>query len=125
MGKDSAKYRYIEAAILRGSPTLMSIEKDAAEHHMSEHMGKLLALRIADYYKLAEALGTYSVEGILATLSYGSRLLMNAPVQRQVERDHSLLAEEAHPQLQEEITILPADDPEENASMASEYWNTL
>lgn len=70
MAKNTHKYRYIEAAILRGSKTLASIEQDAAEHHMSEHLGKVLALRIADYYQLAERLGTYSVEGLVAALSW-------------------------------------------------------
>ncbi len=122
MAKDTHKYRYIEAAILRGSKTLASIEQDAAEHHMSEHLGKLLALRIADYYQLAERLGTYSVEGLVVALSWGAVPSGSAASSHDATTHaHTklLTAQES-----EEATRERSENLDENAAAANDYWST-
>jgi hypothetical protein len=122
MAKDNEKYRYIEAAILRDSDTLASIEKDATEHHMTDHLGKLLAMRIADYYKLAERLGTYSVEGILAALSFGPGSSAQVSSNSTGSNGHSKQPTEV---VEEDPTLQPSANVEENAAEASDFWSSL
>jgi hypothetical protein len=52
MARDSEKYKIFPVAILRDSWVLDMIEADAVNHQMPDHVNKLLALRITEYYKL-------------------------------------------------------------------------
>jgi len=123
MPKDTKKYRYIEAALLRGSSTLTSLEQDAADHHMSGQLGKMAALRLADYYKVAERLGTYSLEGILAALPAMARV---APISSLGATNGNRM--QTTPRLDddhENVMVEPSTNLQENAVAASDYWNHL
>jgi hypothetical protein len=52
MPKDREKYRYIDVGLERGSWALAMFEEDARHHHMSDQPGKLMALRLTEYYEL-------------------------------------------------------------------------
>ena len=52
MPKDREKYRYIDVGLERSSWALVMFEEDARRHHMSDQPGKLLALRLTEYYEL-------------------------------------------------------------------------
>ena len=52
MPKDREKYRYIDVGLERGSWALVMFEEDARRHHMSDQPGKLMALRLTEYYEL-------------------------------------------------------------------------
>ena len=51
MPKDREKYRYVTVGLERGSWTLAMFDEDARRHHMSDQPGKLMALRLAEYYE--------------------------------------------------------------------------
>jgi hypothetical protein len=52
MPKDREKYRYIDVGLERGSWTLEMFEEDARRHQMSDQPGKLMTLRLTEYYEL-------------------------------------------------------------------------
>ena len=85
---------------------------------MSEQFGKMAALRLADYYIVAERLGTYSLEGLLTTLGPGSSS-QSAPGGA-ADLGHSSQQSEATEAIMEHSASL-----EKNAAEASDYWNTL
>jgi hypothetical protein len=51
MPKDRERYRYIEVGLERGSWILARFEEDARRHQMSDQPGKLVALRLIEYYE--------------------------------------------------------------------------
>ncbi|SRR5713226_1039605 len=119
MAKNTRKYRYIEMGVRRDSATLASLEKDAAVHHMSEQLGKIAALRLADYYALVERLGTYSLEGLLATPVVGS-----SP-QGATNGTEGLGHASPRAEPSGETVLEHSASLEEKAVEASGYWSTL
>jgi len=48
----SDKYVYFTVGILKDSQTLDSLRQDALKHHMVDHPGQLIALRLAEHYEM-------------------------------------------------------------------------
>ena len=69
MAKNSEKYQVIctRVGLLRDSWALDRFIKDAVDHHMDDQPGKLVALRLTEYYELLERLNVFP--GGLAVLS--------------------------------------------------------
>jgi len=58
MAANSEKYYYINrVGLTRDSWAHKKFEEDAARHHMEDQPGKLVALRLTEYYELLERLG--------------------------------------------------------------------
>jgi len=58
MPENKDKYVYIatRVALLKGSWALEKFDQDAKHHHMVDQPGKLVALRLTEYYELLERL---------------------------------------------------------------------
>ena len=69
MAKNSEKYQVIctRVGLLRDSWALDRFIDDAVKHHMDDQPGKLVALRLTEYYELLERLNVFP--GGLAMLS--------------------------------------------------------
>ena len=69
MAKNSEKYQVIctRVGLLRDSWALDRFIEDAVKHHMDDQPGKLVALRLTEYYELLERLNVFP--GGLAMLS--------------------------------------------------------
>ena len=52
MPKDTGKYQYFTVGLERDSWALERFKADAKKHHMSDQPGKLIALRLTEYYEL-------------------------------------------------------------------------
>lgn len=106
--RDENKHR-LDVAVPRDSETFRSLCRDASLHHMSDQLGKMATIRLADYYMLAEKLGTYSVEGILAALaivpSREASVCNNLP--------------------EEECSITAASALEHNVDEAADVWGSM
>jgi len=68
MAQNPEKYFYINrVGLVRGSWGHKKFEEDARLHHMEEQPGKLVALRLTEYYELIERLeklgGTWTIPG--------------------------------------------------------------
>ncbi|GAC1663289.1 MAG: hypothetical protein PVS3B1_38950 [Ktedonobacteraceae bacterium] len=48
----SDKYVYFTVGILKDTQTLDALRQDALKHHMVDHPGQLIALRLAEYYEM-------------------------------------------------------------------------
>jgi hypothetical protein len=48
----SDKYVYFTVGILKDSPALETLKQDALKHHMIDHPGQLIALRLTEYYEM-------------------------------------------------------------------------
>ena len=48
----SEKFLYFTIGLLKGSPTLDALREDATKHHMIDHPGQLIALRLTEYYEM-------------------------------------------------------------------------
>lgn len=46
------KYVYFTVGILKDSPALETLKQDALKHHMIDHPGQLIALRLTEYYEM-------------------------------------------------------------------------
>lgn len=111
--------RRLDVALEKDSDTLASLEKDARMRHMSDQLGKMAAVRLADYYMLCEKLGTYSVEGILAALELlASRTVVVGEASSEIPNNVSKLREE-------ENYIAPAQTLDENVDEAADIWGSM
>lgn len=111
--------RRLDVALEKDSDTLASLEKDARMRHMSDQLGKMAAIRLADYYLLCEQLGTYSVEGILAALEMLSSrtVVVDASAEGTLNNVSKLRQEEAY--------VAPAETLDENIDEAADVWGTM
>jgi len=110
--------RRLDVALERNSDTLESLSKDARIHHMSDQLGKMAAIRLADYYMIAEKLGTYSAEGILAALvMLPGVAAMGAAITETARNINEERAEENY--------VIAALDLEENADEAADVWGSM
>lgn len=112
--------RRLDVALEKDSDTLASLEKDARLRHMSDQLGKMAGIRLADYYMLCEKLGTYSIEGILAALELlSSRTVVvdASGVEGALNNVSKLRQEEAY--------IAPAETLGENVDEAADVWGTM
>ncbi len=48
----SDKYVYFTIGVLKDSQTLEALRQDAVKHHMVDHPGQLIALRLAEHYEM-------------------------------------------------------------------------
>jgi hypothetical protein len=111
MPKDREKYRYIDVGLERGSWALMVFEEDARRHHMSDQPGKLIALRLTEYYEGKKERETLSSsEPLMPPGSRNASMPQNTPSGTQDQGD----------------MILDVSQQEtENADEAAEYWTRL
>ena len=111
--------RRLEFTLESDSDTLASLKKDAKLRHMSDQLGKMAAIRLADYYMLCEQLGTYSAEGILAALELLSSrtVVVNASSEAAPNNITKIKEEEAY--------VAPAETLDENVNEAADIWGAM
>jgi hypothetical protein len=116
MPKDRDTYRYIEVGLEWGSWVLAKFEEDAKKHQ-SKQPGKLLALRLAEYYEMKEREAQQSRgQPAPALVSNGSQPIQISPAQKK-SGDHAELS-------QDDIIVL-SQHTTENADEAADYWSAL
>jgi hypothetical protein len=116
MPKDRERYRYIDVGLERGSWTLAMFEEDARRHQMSDQPGKLITLRLTEYYELKKEREMISSKESAATGNdhHPSRLASSEPSRS----DESV-------QVKEEDVLEISQRASENADEAAEYWASL
>jgi len=113
MPKDTEKYQYFNVGLERGSWALERIKADAKKHHMSDQPGKLIALRLTEYYELLE-------RGVLQTFAS----VPIASANSSNGNGHKTPSTEKRQPVEEEV-IDVSEDAEQNADEAADYWSTL
>jgi hypothetical protein len=112
MPKDRERYRYIDVGLERGSWALVMFEEDARRHHMSDQPGKLIALRLTEYYEWKKERETTSSSEPLMT-----------PGIRNASILHGTLNGTAQDQGDMTLDVSPQET--ENADEAAEYWTQV
>lgn len=121
MSQDQEKYLYFTVGLLKNSFALDALSQDALKYHLIDQPGKLIALRLTEYYEMMARgnlhPGTMSKtidngdarEGMTLTSSIGINGV--SPATGQMGDDGSIIA--------------ASPDAEENADEALEYWARL
>jgi hypothetical protein len=116
MPKDRERYRYVDVGLERSSWVLARFEEDARRHQMSDQPGKLVALRLTEYYELKQEREAPSAREIPSPVGNGRPALRPAYDQRinnnSVQEQADMLLELSH-------------HATENADEAVEYWARL
>ena len=110
MPKDTGKYQYFTVGLERDSWALERFKADAKKHHMSDQPGKLIALRLTEYYELLERGALHALASVpLASANGNGHKGMPTRERQPVE----------------EGVIAVSEDVEQNAEEAADYWSTL
>ncbi len=149
------KYQYFTVGLLSDSFALEALWRDALKHHMTEHLGQLIALRLTEYYEFmtqrvvqpvvqvphlvkpgesVEAEDWGSKERLSPTTAPASPMSTPLPhspslTQAQMSNHHVLLN-----QITGSMRSIPRDNEDiifaspaadQNADEAADYWSTL
>jgi hypothetical protein len=131
MSQDLEKYLTFHVGLLKNSFALDALWQDALKYHMIDQPGKLIALRLTEYYEMmargflspsaSASIATTSTGtnngGSIGGLTAGSFIGINAasPMAHQEDGDH----------LEVEDIVIASPDLEQNADEAAEYWARL
>jgi hypothetical protein len=110
MPKDNEKYQYFTVGLERTSWALEQFKADAKKHHMSDQPGKLIALRLTEYYEWLE-------RGMRQSL-------VRVPIDSTNVNGHKP-SPGAVQRFTEEEMITVSEDVDRNAEEAADYWSTL
>jgi hypothetical protein len=114
MPKNRDKYRYFDVGLAWESWTLGQLEKDATLHQMEDQPAKLMALRLTEYYKLAE-MGVF-VPGVTA------RMKPEAPGLNGHHNSRAHTAPSPYTDLDDAPSTTTPSNP---ADDAADFWGTL
>lgn len=121
MAQNPEKYYYINrVGLVRDSWAHKMFEKDAATHHMEEQPGKLVALRLTEYYELIERMGgAWNVPGAstIAAATNGAIANGATPTAKRPGRKSSSQATEEKREEEQE-------DPDQALDDSIDYWTS-
>ena len=130
MSQDREKYLYFTVGLLKNSSTIDALWQDALKYHMIDQPGKLIALRLTEYYELV-AQGSLH-PGASALLAATSRATSNGFARGDNEAmttASSTGLNGASPTSDyapdDESIVAASPDAEQNADEAAEYWARL
>lgn len=124
MAQNTEKYFYINrVGLLRDSWAHKRFERDAKDHHMEDQPGKLVALRLTEYYELLERLGgVWPVPGspLTGVVAAANGANGKSPLPGQGRQD--TLEEDEDEEL---VQTKESDNPEEALDESIDYWTNL
>ncbi len=112
MPKDRERYRYIDVGLERGSWTLAMFEEDAKRHQMSDQPGKLMTVRLTEYYELRKVQETRAPKELLPVVK-------SRPAYQPVDEPRR---GQSNAQAPEEDVLELSYHASENADEAAAYW---
>ena len=123
MAQNPEKYFYINrVGLVHGSWGHKKFEEDARLHHMEEQPGKLVALRLTEYYELIERLeklgGAWTIPGAPPEAN-GAARAANGTVTAKTVKLESLSSDQEEQREQEE------QDPDQIIDDSIDYWTNL
>ena len=112
MPQDLEEYLYFTVGLLKNSFALDALRQDALKYHMIDQPGKLIALRLTEYYEMMTQGNLHPGASIpLAASSTG----ITSPTTGQMDDNDP----------DDGNIIAASPDVEENADEAAEYWARL
>ncbi len=131
MSQDVERYLYFTVALLKDSFALDALWQDALKYHMIDQPGKLIAIRLTEYYEIMSSGVLPPVAGasIMANQQQGNGHGAN-------NREEALIqpppntngattsqAEDYYAEAEKAVTTSP--DVARNAEAAADYWTLL
>jgi hypothetical protein len=120
MPKNKEKYRYFDVGLAHESWTLQQLEQDAELHQMDDQPARLIALRLTEYYKLAEVAAF--IPGITARLTAEVPVASNGHVERTNATPSPTASLKSEQRRKPKLAKEPETDPAEESA---DYWGTL
>jgi hypothetical protein len=131
MSQDVERYLYFTVALLKDSFALDALWQDALKYHMIDQPGKLIAIRLTEYYEIMASGVLPSVAGISIANNNQQQQESSNGVNREEQGQPSTAQKEAmfdQPELyytEAEQTIAASPDVAYNAEAAADYWTLL
>ncbi len=129
MSQDVERYLYFTVALLKDSFALDSLWQDALKYHMIDQPGKLIAIRLTEYYEimasgvLPSAAGASIATNQQATSNGVSR---EEPMVTPPPNTNGAMINQAEDYYTEAAkTIATSPDVAQNAEAAANYWTLL
>ena len=113
MSQDQEKYLYFTVGLLKNSFALDALTQDALKYHLIDQPGKLIALRLTEYYEMMTRGNLPPGASIpLAATPTG----ITSPTTDQIDDNDDP---------DDRSFVAASPDVEENADEAAEYWARL
>ena len=126
MSQDQEKYLYFTVGLLKNSFALDALTQDALKYHMIDQPGKLIALRLTEYYEMMAR--DILHPGASVPMAATSTAIGNGGGRERMAGINGAGAmtgqrRDDHPD--DESIVAASPDVEENADEAAEYWARL
>ena len=115
MSQDLEKYLYFTVGLLKNSFALDALSQDALKYHLIDQPGKLIALRLTEYYEMMARGNLHPGASIPLTATSTPFDNGASPTAGQMGDDHP----------GDGSIVAASPDVEENADEAAEYWARL
>jgi hypothetical protein len=130
MSQDREKYLYFTVGFLKNSSTMDALWQDALKYHMIDQPGKLIALRMTEYYEMIAQGGLHPgtnmlMAATLKALSNGSYLDNNGGMMTASSSDLNSASSTSDYSSDNDTIVAASPDAEQNADEAAEYWARL
>jgi len=133
MPQDVERYLYFTVALLKDSLALDALWQDALNYHMIDQPGKLIAMRLTEYYELKASGALSPVASMPTTTSQPASngvTLEQAPISRSfaiedLEELHNTHNGNNNFYVSNEVPLATSSDAAHNAEAAAEYWTVL
>lgn len=137
MPQDVERYLYFTVALLKDSNALDALWQDALKYHMIDQPGKLIAMRLTEYYEI-KARGmispTTGVHDATRPMNNGVTREQSAIAHTPVLDDDEMMnhpfddyndAQAAPHYIESENHVATSPDVAQNAEAAADYWAVL
>jgi hypothetical protein len=132
MSQDVERYLYFTVALLKDSFALDTLWQDALKYHMIDQPGKLIAIRLTEYYELIASGVLPSVAGV-PIMNNQQRAASNGVSKEETTVVHfpnsnstsSAISQTDDYSLEAEPIIATSPDVAQNAEAAADYWTLL
>ena len=128
MSQKSERYMYFTVGLLKDSFALEELWKDAVKYHMVDQPGKLVAMRLTEYYEMKSQAGKLPSSNVPIT-----QMLLpvdNTPVIGEREPDFTAPSANttntiSSDQIDSVSIMVASAEAEQNAEEAADYWTIL
>jgi hypothetical protein len=133
MSQDVERYLYFTVALLKDSFALDALWQDALKYHMIDQPGKLIAIRLTEYYEIMSSGVLPSVAGIsIANTNQQQQEASNGVnheeqplIQPSSHKNEAMFDQPELYYTEAERTVAASPDVAYNAEAAADYWTLL
>ena len=129
MSQNREKYLYFTVGLLKNSSTIDALWQDALKYHMIDQPGKLIALRLTEYYEMVAQGGLRPGASALAATpratNNGFARGDNEAMTTASSTGFNGASQLSDSASDDESIVAASPDAEQNADEAAEYWARL